>query len=146
MTKIILLVEDNPDDEELALRTLRKCLVHTVTVAHDGAKALDFLFCTGDYAERDPGVNPTLILLDLKLPKIHGLEVLRRTKENPRTRHIPIIIFTSSSEENDIKNAYNLGANSYICKPVDYQRYCDALKHIILYWLDMSQLPTKFIP
>ena len=139
MNKIILLVEDNPDDEALTLRAVRKHISHPVVVARDGAEALDYIFCTGDYQGRDLSSDPILVLLDLKLPKLHGLEVLHRIKEDSRTRSIPVIIFSSSTEEQDIQSSYSIGANSYINKPVDYRKYCDCLKHITTYWLGVNR-------
>lgn len=143
MNKMILLVEDNPDDEALTLRALRKNMPHGIVVARDGAEALDFLFGTGRYAGRDLAVSPLLVLLDLKLPKVNGLEVLRRTREDSRTRSIPVIIFTSSTEEQDILDSYRLGANSYIRKPVDYGQFCHDMKQVMSYWLSVNQLPPQ---
>ena len=141
MIDIILLVEDSPGDEALTLRAVRKYTPHEVSVVRDGAEALDFIFCTGSHSGRDPSILPTLVLLDLKLPKLHGLEVLRRIKENPRTRSIPVVVFTSSTEESDILSSYRFGANSYVCKPVDYSRYCDSLQQVLSYWFGMSMRP-----
>lgn len=140
--KIILLVEDNPDDEALTLRALKKNnILNEVVVAHDGAEALDFLFATGPYAGRDIHIMPQVILLDLKLPKIDGLEVLRRLRADSRTKLLPIIILTSSSEETDIINGYNLGANSYVCKPVDFAQFVEAIRQLGLYWLVLNEAP-----
>lgn len=141
MNKFILLVEDNPDDEALTLRTVRKITPLLVTVIRDGAETLDFLFCSGNYKERKPWA-PTLIILDLKLPKLSGLDALRRIRQDARTCHVPVIIFTSSTEEQDILNSYKLGANSYISKPVDFTRYRDSLKQVVEYWLNLTKLPT----
>lgn len=143
MEKIILLVEDSPEDEALTLRAVRKHIPHVVVIARDGAEALDFLFGTGDYQGRDLSVRPALVLLDLKLPKINGLEVLRRIRGGARTRVIPVVMFTSSTEEQDILTAYSLGANSYVRKCVDYNSYCDDLKQMMAYWIGLSQLPPS---
>ncbi|GFO54106.1 two-component system response regulator [Geomonas sp. Red276] len=141
MNKTILLVEDNPDDEALTLRAVKKHMPHAIVVARDGAEALDYLFATGSHATRDQSIAPLLVLLDLKLPKVNGLEVLRRIREDGRTRAIPVVIFTSSTEEQDILDSYRLGANSYIRKPVDYGQFCDDLKQVMTYWLSVNQLP-----
>lgn len=143
MNKTILLVEDNPDDEALTLRAVRKQVPHGIDVARDGAEALDYLFGTGRHAGRDLTSPPLLVLLDLKLPKVNGLEVLRRAREDARTRSIPIIVFTSSTEEQDILDSYRLGANSYIRKPVDYGQFCENLKQAMNYWLWINQLPPQ---
>lgn len=140
--KIILLVEDNPDDEALTLRALKKNnILNEVIVAHDGAEALDFLFATGSYTGRDIHIMPQIILLDLKLPKIDGLEVLRRLRADSRTKLLPTIILTSSSEETDIINGYNLGANSYVRKPVDFAQFVEAVRQLGLYWLVLNEAP-----
>ena len=140
--KIILLVEDNPDDEALTLRALKKNnILNEVVVAHDGAEALDFLFATGPYTGRDIRIMPQIILLDLKLPKIDGLEVLRRLRADSRTKILPVIILTSSSEEIDIINGYNLGANSYVRKPVDFAQFVEAVGQLGLYWLVLNEAP-----
>jgi len=139
----ILLVEDNPDDLELALHALRKeNLANNIHVARDGEEALEFLFCQGPHAERSFERPPKLVLLDLKLPKVDGLEVLRRLKADARTRSIPIVILTSSKEERDLINGYGLGANSYIQKPVDFEQFRATIKTIGLYWLVINQLPV----
>ena len=143
MNKMILLVEDNPDDEALTLRAVRKHMPHGIVVARDGAEALDFLFGTGSFSGRDQSVNPLLVLLDLKLPKVNGLEVLRRIRGDIRTRVIPVVIFTSSTEEQDILDCYSLGANSYIRKPVDYNQFCSDMKQVMIYWLSVNQLPPQ---
>lgn len=140
--KIILLVEDNPDDEALTLRALKKNnILNEVVVAHDGAEALDFLFATGPYSGRDPHIMPQIILLDLKLPKIDGLEVLRRLRADNRTKLLPTIILTSSREETDIINGYLSGANSYVRKPVDFAQFVEAVRQLGLYWLVLNEAP-----
>jgi two-component system response regulator len=139
----ILLVEDNPTDLELALRVFRKHeLANRIEVARDGAEALDFLFGEGAHAGRGGLQIPKVILLDLKLPKIGGIEVLRRIKGDPRTRMIPIVVLTSSREEKDLLESYQLGVNSYIVKPVDFDQFSDCLKQIGIYWL-LSNAPPK---
>jgi len=138
----ILLVEDNPDDLKLALRALKKAAVsHAVQVARDGADALDFIFCEGPYAHRRIEDTPKLILLDLKLPKMDGLDVIRRIKGDPRTRGVPIVVLTSSQEQNDVVNSYHLGVNSYIVKPVDFESFAAAVQNLGMYWLLLNQAP-----
>ena len=140
--KVILLVEDNPDDEALTLRALKKNnILNQVVVAHDGVEALDYLFAEGSYANRDPGVRPEVILLDLKLPRVDGLEVLRRVRADKRTSLLPIVILTSSKEERDMIESYSLGANSYIRKPVDFVQFGDAVQQLGLYWLVLNVSP-----
>ena len=140
--KIILLVEDNPDDITLTLRALKKNnIVNEVVVAKDGVEALDYLFGTGMYEGRDTSVMPIVTLLDLKLPRIDGLEVLKRVRENERTKLIPIVILTSSKEENDLINGYRLGANSYIRKPVDFNQFSEAIRELGLYWILLNESP-----
>ena len=140
--KMILIVEDNPDDEALTLRALRKNHIgNEVFVVRDGAEALDFLFCKGTYADRDPRDRPQVILLDLKLPKVDGLEVLRRIRADPSTRTLPVVILTSSKEEQDIVNSYLMGVNSYIRKPVDFNQFADAIRQLGLYWLVLNESP-----
>lgn len=136
----ILLVEDNPDDAALALRALRKGNV-TTKIEHviDGEQALDFLFCTGGYADRNPENRPRLILLDLKLPKVDGLEVLQRIKADPTTHTIPVVMLTSSREERDLIESYQLGVNSYVVKPVDFEQFSEAVRQLGLYWLLLNQ-------
>jgi two-component system, response regulator len=140
--RIILLVEDNPDDEQLTLRALQKNgIANTMVVARDGVQALDYLFGQGAYAGRDVLTLPAVVLLDLKLPKIEGLEVLRRIRADERTRLTPVVILTSSSEEKDIIAGYHLGANSYVRKPVDFDQFAEAIKQLGLYWLVINELP-----
>lgn len=143
MNKMILLVEDNPDDEALTLRAVRKHMPYGIVVARDGAEALDFLFGSGRFAGRDLSIIPLLVLLDLKLPKVSGLEVLRRIREDARTKVIPVVVFTSSTEEQDILDSYSLGANSYIRKPVDYSQFCADMQQVMTYWLSVNQLPPQ---
>jgi len=134
--KIILLVEDNLDDEELTIRALKKNnILNEVVVAHDGAEALDYIFGEGAYHGRDQSVEPSVILLDLKLPKVDGLEVLRRIRGDDKTRHIPVVILTSSDEEADIIRSYDLGCNSYVRKPVDFSEFVTAIRKLGVYWL-----------
>jgi two-component system, response regulator len=140
----ILLVEDNPDDEALTLRALKKNHVgNTVFVVRDGAEALDFLFCSGSYADRDPNDMPHLILLDIKLPKIDGLEVLRRIRRDKRTHLLPVVILTSSKEEQDLIEAYEGGANSYVRKPVDFNQFAESIKQLGMYWMVLNEIPPK---
>ena len=140
--KTILLVEDNPDDVALTLRALKKGnIVNDIAVAHDGVEALDYLFGTGAYAGRDTTHTPTVILLDLKLPKVDGLEVLQRLRADPRTRRTPVVVLTSSDEEKDIISSYELGANSYIRKPVDFAHFTKAVAELRLYWLLLNVPP-----
>jgi two-component system response regulator len=142
--KIILLVEDNPDDEALTLRALKKNnILNEVVVARDGVQALDYLFGTGSHAGRDTGVQPQIILLDLKLPRIDGLEVLRRLRADPRTSLLPVAILTTSNEERDILSSYQLGANSYIRKPVDFEQFMEAVRQLGMYWLVLNVPPPQ---
>ena len=142
--KTILLVEDNPDDEVLALRALKKNhLLDEVIVAHDGVEALDYLFCTGTYAYRDTTIMPQLILLDLKLPKMDGLEVLQQIRADERTKLLPVVILTSSNEEKDLFDSYNFGANSYIRKPVDFTQFTQAIQQLKSYWLVLNESPPN---
>jgi two-component system, response regulator len=137
---IILLVEDDADDEALTLRALKQNRIHNqVMIARDGVEALDFLFATGEYAGRDANVLPQVVLLDLKLPKIDGLEVLRRIRANELTRRLPVVILTSSNEEQDRVSGYDLGANSYVQKPVDFGQFAEAVRQLGLYWLILNQ-------
>ena len=138
--KIILLIEDNPDDAALTLRALKKNNIkNEVVVAHDGAEALDYFFGTGSYAGRDLTIMPQLTLLDLKLPKVDGLEVLRRLRADELTRLLPVVILTSSNEEQDRVNGYGLGANSYVRKPIDFGQFIDAVRQLGLYWLILNE-------
>ena len=138
----ILLVEDNPDDVELAVHALRReNLANHIEVARDGEEALDFLFCRGRHSDRSFDHQPRLVLLDLKLPKVDGLEVLKEVKGNPRTKAIPVVIITSSREEQDLVNGYQLGANAYIQKPVDFAQFQDVVKRLGLFWLVVNQPP-----
>jgi two-component system response regulator len=142
--RVILLVEDNPDDEMLTLRAFKKNnIANEVIIARDGAEALEYLFGTGQYEKRDLSIMPAVILLDLKLPKVDGLEVLRRLRANDRTRRLPVVIVTSSKEERDIVSSYDMGANSYIHKPVDFDRFIQAVGQLGLYWLLLNELPPK---
>jgi len=140
--KVILLVEDNPDDEELTLLALKESnILNEIIVARDGVEALDYLFATGPHAGRDPTRLPQLILLDLKLPKLEGLETLKRLRADTRTQLIPVVILTSSSEEEDVINSYRHGANSYVRKPVEFHSFVEAIKHMGLYWLLLNEAP-----
>ena len=140
--KVILLVEDNPDDVELTLVAFRQSRVaNEVVVVSDGAEALEWLGATGVHAGRNPAIMPSLVLLDLKLPKIDGLEVLRRMRGNPATRRIPVVVLTSSREQEDVIRSYDLGANSYVRKPVDFTQFLDATKELGLYWLVLNEGP-----
>ena len=140
--RVILLVEDNPNDEVLTLRALKKNNIkNEVVVAHDGVEALDYLFGTGPHAGQPPPPLPELVLLDLKLPKIDGLEVLRRLRAHSRTRLLPIIILTSSAEERDVAAGYGNGANSYVRKPVDFLEFMEAVRQLSLYWLVLNINP-----
>lgn len=142
--KIILLVEDNPDDETLALRALKKNNIRNeVVIARDGAEALDYLFGTGVYAGRDLHIMPAIILLDLKLPKIDGLEVLKRIRAEEPTKLLAVVILTSSKEEQDLINGYSFGANSYIRKPVDFAQFAEAIRQLGLYWLVLNEPAPK---
>ncbi len=140
----ILLVEDNPNDLELALHALKRHrLANHIQIARDGAEALEFIFCTGPHAHRKIENGPRVILLDLKLPKVDGLEVLRRVKNDPRTRKIPVVALTTSQQNSDIQECYDLGVNSYIIKPVDFEQFSEAVRQLGFYWLLLNQLPTE---
>jgi two-component system response regulator len=141
-TKTILLVEDNSDDEILTLRALKKNnILNQVIVAHDGEEALDYLFAEGSYAGRNLSQMPEIILLDLKFPKIDGLEVLNRIRKEQRTKLLPVIILTSSAQDKDIVDSYSLGANSYVRKPVDFDEFTEAVRQLSLYWLLLNAAP-----
>jgi two-component system response regulator len=138
----ILLVEDNPEDLELTLRALRMAnLGNHISIARDGAEAIEFIFCEGPHSGRKIEDTPKLILLDLKLPKMDGLEVLQRVKGDPRTKKIPVVALTSSKEQSDVINSYNLGVNSYIVKPVNFEGFAEAVQKLGMYWLLLNQPP-----
>lgn len=140
--KLILLVEDNPDDVALTLRAFKKSkIANEVVVAGDGVEALDFLFGTGAHAGRDTRIQPEVILLDLKLPKKDGFEVLRAMRADPRTRLLPVVILTSSKEQQDVISGYGGGANSYVRKPVEFEKFLEAVQHLGLYWLVLNEPP-----
>ncbi|HEC05647.1 MAG TPA: response regulator [Thiolapillus brandeum] len=140
--KTLLLVEDNPDDEALTLRALHKHnIANKIIVARDGQEALDYLFGKGDFADRDTAQLPQVILLDLKLPKVDGLEVLQQLRSNPQTRAVPVVILTSSNEEQDLIRSYELGANSYVRKPVDFEQFIEAARQLGLYWMVLNEVP-----
>ena len=142
--KMILLVEDNPDDEALTLRALNKNRVaNNIVVVRDGVEALDYLFASGPYAGRDSFDLPQVVLLDIKLPKVDGLEVLRRIRSDPRTHMLPVVILTSSREEQDLIQAYSNGANSYVRKPVDFNQFVEAIGQLGLYWLVLNEAPPQ---
>ena len=142
--KLILLVEDNPDDEELTLRALRHSkIANEIAIARDGTEALDFVFCEGQYAGRDAARIPTVVLLDLKLPKLGGLEVLERLRADPRSKLIPVVVLTSSSEDEDMLRSYKLGANSYVRKPVEFGAFAQSVSQLGLYWMLLNQPPPE---
>ncbi|HLM77895.1 MAG TPA: response regulator [Rubrobacteraceae bacterium] len=146
MGKVILLVEDNPDDEALTHRALKKNNIgNEVVVARDGAEALDYLFGTGVYEGRDLSTMPQVVLLDLKLPKIDGLDVLRRMRADERTKLLPVVVLTSSREQQDLVDSYGYGANSYIRKPVDFAQFIEAVRQLGLYWLVLNETPRARI-
>lgn len=138
--RVILLVEDNPNDVELTLRAFEKSQVlNEIVVARDGEQAIHYLFSTGPHADRDPAMMPEVVLLDMKLPKIDGLGVLRRMRADARTRRLPVVMLTSSKEEKDVISSYDLGANSFVRKPVDFGEFVDAARHLGIYWLGMNE-------
>ena len=140
--KIILLVEDNPDDVKLTLRALRKSnILNEVVVADDGVKALDYLFGTGEHSDRDVSIKPQVILLDLNMPRLNGLEVLQKIRTDDRTKLLPVVVLTTSSEDKDRIESYNLGANSYVRKPVDFNEFAKAVNQLGLYWLLLNEPP-----
>lgn len=141
-SRIILLVEDNPNDVELTLRAFEKNkIANEIVVASDGEEALDYLFATGAHADRDPNAWPEVVLLDLKLPKMHGLDLLQRLRADARTKRLPVVILTSSNEEKDLIASYDLGANSFVRKPVDFAQFADASRQLGLYWLVLNEQP-----
>ena len=144
MEKTIMLVEDNPDDEELTLRALRKAsIANNVFVARDGQEALDFLFGTGQHAGREPQTMPAVVLLDLKLPKLDGIDVLQRMRADPRTRLVPVVVLTSSSEDEDMLRSYQSGANSYVRKPIEFSEFAHAVTQLGMYWMLINQTPPS---
>jgi two-component system response regulator len=143
--KTILLIEDNLDDVELTLHALKKNNIkNEVTVISDGAEAVEYLLCTGKYSSRNIKDPPTIILLDLKLPRLDGIEILRRLRANEFTKFIPVVVLTSSKEEQDIVNSYSFGANSYVRKPVDFNQFAEAVSHLGLYWLLLNETPSNY--
>lgn len=142
--QMILLVEDNPEDEALTLRALKKYRIgNEIIVVRDGAEALDFLFCRNNFADRDPQALPALILLDVKLPKIDGLEVLRRIRAEKRTQSLPIVLLSSSNERKDVVEGYTSGANSYVRKPIDFTQFVEAIQQLGFYWLALNEAPPR---
>ncbi|MES2039977.1 MAG: response regulator [Pseudomonadota bacterium] len=143
-TGTILLVEDNPSDIGLTERAFKKShITNNLVIAQDGQEGLDYLFCQGSYASREDANPPMLVLLDLKLPKVDGLEVLRQIRNDPRTHRVPVVILTSSREEQDVATGYDLGVNSYIRKPVDFQQFAEVIKQLGLYWLVINENPHQ---
>ena len=141
---VILLVEDNQDDVDLTLRAFKRNNIgNEVVVARDGVEAMDYLFATGGYTERDTSVMPQVVLLDLKLPKVDGLEVLRRVRSDERTKLLPVVVLTSSKEQQDLVESYSLGANSYVRKPVDFNQFVEAVRQLGLYWLVLNEPPPR---
>lgn len=146
MNKVLLLVEDNPTDEKLTVRAFKKSgVANEIVVVRDGAEALDYLFGVGKFEGRDPGVLPSVVLLDLKLPRIDGLEVLRRIRGNEMTRSLPVVILTSSKEHEDLARSYVLGANAYVRKPVDFVEFAEAANAVGLFWLLLNEAPPARI-
>jgi two-component system response regulator len=144
MEKMILLVEDNPNDEELTLRALRKAnIANEVFVARDGQEALDYLFSTGSRAGHEPATMPAVVLLDLKLPKLNGIDVLHRIRADPRTKLIPVVVLTSSSEDEDMVRSYQSGANSYVRKPIEFSAFANAVTQLGMYWVLINQIPPS---
>ena len=144
MTNVIVLVEDNADDEELTLRAFKKSkILNPIVVVRDGAEALDYFFYRGDHANRSASEEIQVVLLDLKLPKVDGLEVLRAMRADERTKLIPVVVLTSSAEERDLLSSYDLGANSYVRKPVDFPQFVEAVRHVGLYWLILNEPPPR---
>jgi two-component system response regulator len=144
MSRVLLLVEDNPTDEKLTIRAFKKSgVTNEIVVVRDGAEALDYLFVTGRYEGRDASILPAVVMLDLKLPRIDGLEVLRRIRADPRTQRVPVVILTASKEAEDIDRGYSLGANAYVRKPVDFAEFAEATKTLGLFWLLLNEPPPK---
>ena len=142
--RTILLVEDNPDDAELTMRAFAKAkIANQIVHVSDGQEALDYLFSTGAYADRDPAAAPTMVLLDLNLPRLNGLDVLKAMRADPRTRWVPVVMLTSSNEERDLIASYDLGANSFVRKPVDFAQFLEAAQQLGMYWLVLNQQPTR---
>lgn len=145
MRKQILLVEDNPDSTELTLIAFKECNIDSeITVVRDGAEALDYLFAIGKHAGRDPALNPDLVLLDLRLPRMSGVEVLQKIRQDERTRLVPVVMLTVSRETEDIARCYKAGANSYVRKPIEYKRYVSSLQQLCSYWLYVNEAPPPF--
>jgi two-component system response regulator len=142
-SRIILLVEDNPDDVVLARRAFEQSpVLNTMVTAGDGEEALHYLFASGTYAGRDQSVMPEIVLLDLKMPKLDGFAVLRRVRADPRTRRLPVVVLTSSNDQDDIARSYDLGANSFVRKPVDFAQFVEAARQLVLYWLMLNEPPA----
>jgi two-component system response regulator len=142
--RTILLVEDNPDDAELTMRAFAKAkIANQIVHVTDGQEALDYLFSTGAHADRDPEAAPTMVLLDLNLPRLNGLDVLKAMRADPRTRRVPVVMLTSSNEERDLIASYDLGANSFVRKPVDFAQFLEAAQQLGMYWLVLNQQPTR---